>query len=72
MPAANGERVHRKEPSHRRAVDTIMRFIPTIVHGLADYIVGLIVVGLPFYFGWTGTSRIAWAHLTRSVWPAGA
>jgi hypothetical protein len=40
-----------------------MRFIPTTAHGLADYIVGLVVVGLPFYFGWTGTSRIAFVTL---------
>jgi hypothetical protein len=24
-------------------------------HGLADYIVGLVVMALPFYFGWTGS-----------------
>jgi hypothetical protein len=40
-----------------------MRFIPTTAHGLADYIVGLVVVGLPFYFGWTGTGRIAFVTL---------
>jgi hypothetical protein len=40
-----------------------MRFIPTTAHGLADYIVGLVVAGLPFYFGWTGTSRIAFVTL---------
>ena len=40
-----------------------MRFIPTTAHGLADYIVGFIVVGLPFYFAWTGTSRIAFVTL---------
>jgi hypothetical protein len=40
-----------------------MRFIPTSVHGLADYIVGLIVVGLPFYYGLTGTSRVAFVTL---------
>jgi hypothetical protein len=40
-----------------------MRFIPTTAHGLADYIVGLIVVGLPFYFGWIGTGRIAFVTL---------
>jgi hypothetical protein len=40
-----------------------MRFIPTTAHGLADYIVGLVVVGLPFHFGWTGTSRIAFVTL---------
>jgi hypothetical protein len=40
-----------------------MRFIPTTAHGLADYIVGLIVVGLPFYYGLTGTSRVAFVTL---------
>jgi hypothetical protein len=34
-----------------------MRFIPTAVHGIADYVVGLIVLGLPFYFGWSGAPR---------------
>jgi hypothetical protein len=42
---------------------TIMCFIPTTAHGLADYIVGLVVVGLPFYFGWIGTGRIAFVTL---------
>jgi hypothetical protein len=40
-----------------------MRFIPTTVHGLADYIVGLVVVGLPFRFGWTATRRVAFVTL---------
>jgi hypothetical protein len=44
-----------------------MRFIPTIVHGPADYIVGLIVVGLPFYYGSTGTSRVAFVTLGHLV-----
>ena len=35
-----------------------MRFIPTIAHGLADYLVGLIVIALPIYFAWTGSARI--------------
>jgi hypothetical protein len=34
-----------------------MRFIPTAVHGLADYMVGLIVIAPPFHFGWTGGER---------------
>jgi hypothetical protein len=44
-----------------------MRFIPTSVHGLADYIVGLIVVGLPFYFGWTGAGRVTFVTLGALV-----
>jgi hypothetical protein len=35
-----------------------MRFIPTIAHGLADYLVGLIVTAMPIYFAWTGSARI--------------
>ncbi len=34
-----------------------MRFVPTLFHGLADYIVGLMVLGMPFYYGWSGTQR---------------
>jgi hypothetical protein len=40
-----------------------MRFIPTTAHGLADYIVSLIVMGLPFYFGWTGAGRVTFVTL---------
>lgn len=40
-----------------------MRFIPTTAHGFADYVVGLIVVGLPFYFAWTGASQVAFVTL---------
>jgi len=28
-----------------------MRFIPTRLHGLIDYVVGLIVIGLPYFLG---------------------
>jgi hypothetical protein len=38
-----------------------MRFDPTIVNGIADYVVGAIVLGLPFFYGWTG---VPWATLT--------
>lgn len=34
-----------------------MRFIPTIIHGVADYIVGLITIGLPFYLRLEGAPR---------------
>jgi hypothetical protein len=40
-----------------------MRFIPTIVHGLADYAVGLVVMVLPFYFGWAESRRVAFVAL---------
>jgi hypothetical protein len=40
-----------------------MRLILTTAHGLADYVVGLIVVGLPFYFVWTGATRVAFVTL---------
>ena len=40
-----------------------MRFIPTRLHGAADYIVGIVVVGLPFYYGWTGPQRAVVAAL---------
>lgn len=31
-----------------------MRFIPTKIHGVADYIVGLLVIGLPYFFNLEG------------------
>lgn len=34
-----------------------MRFIPTMLHGIGDYVFGLIVIGLPFLYGWTGSQR---------------
>jgi hypothetical protein len=34
-----------------------MRFVPTLFHGFADYVVGLMVLGMPFYYGWSGTQR---------------
>ena len=34
-----------------------MRFIPTRIHGIADYVVAPIVIGLPFVYGWTGGQR---------------
>lgn len=33
-----------------------MRFIPTKIHGVADYIVGLLVIGLPYLFNLVGSS----------------
>jgi hypothetical protein len=34
-----------------------MRFVPTRVHGLLDYFVGLLVIALPFILGFTGAQR---------------
>jgi hypothetical protein len=34
-----------------------MRFIPIMLHGVADYIVGIVVVGLPFFLGIHDTPR---------------
>src|SRR3984957_19091149 len=42
---------------------TIMRFISTAAHGLADYSVGFIVVGFPFYYGLKGDSRATFVTL---------
>lgn len=36
-----------------------MRFVPTLVHGVIDYILGLIVIALPFMLALHGTARIA-------------
>jgi len=34
-----------------------VRFIPTLAHGIADYVVGVIVVALPFILGVEGPPR---------------
>ena len=44
-----------------------MRFIPTIAHRLADYLVGLIVIAPPSYFAWTGSARIFFMMLGVAV-----
>jgi hypothetical protein len=44
-----------------------MRFVPTIVHGVADYVVGLCVIALPFYFGLTSTQRFAFVAMGTLV-----
>ena len=36
-----------------------MRFIPTRVHGLVDYLVGFVLIGLPFAFDVTGNGQLA-------------
>ncbi|MBO0143251.1 hypothetical protein JZX87_18920 [Agrobacterium sp. Ap1] len=35
-----------------------MRLIPTLVHGVIDYIVGLVVIALPFVLGLQGATRM--------------
>lgn len=35
-----------------------MRFISTKIHGAADYVVGLVVIGLPFFLELQGGSRL--------------
>ena len=44
-----------------------MRFVPTIVHGIADYMVGAIVLGLPFFYGWTGAPRVTFTAIGAIV-----
>lgn len=36
-----------------------MRFIPTRLHGIVDYLVGLVMIGLPYLLGLDGTPQIA-------------
>jgi hypothetical protein len=47
--------------------DLIMRFIPTLLHGAADYLVGLTVIGLRFYQGWVGSQRASFVVLGTFV-----
>ncbi|MEZ2223514.1 hypothetical protein [Rhizobium sp. RCC_161_2] len=35
-----------------------MRFVPTMLHGIADYVVGFIVIGLPFILELSRTPRM--------------
>jgi hypothetical protein len=35
-----------------------MRFIPTLFHGIADYVVGLLVLALPYLLALSGSTRI--------------
>ncbi|MBY3001966.1 hypothetical protein [Rhizobium leguminosarum] len=35
-----------------------MRFVPTMLHGIADYVVGSFVIGLPFFLELNGTPRM--------------
>jgi hypothetical protein len=40
-----------------------MRVIPRAARGLADYVVGLLVSGLPFYYNWTRATGVAFVAL---------
>lgn len=40
-----------------------MRFVPTVVHGAADYIVGLLLACLPVFLGWSAAGRYAFIAL---------
>ena len=33
-----------------------MRFVPTLFHGVIDYAVGIFLIGLSFFLGWSGMS----------------
>jgi hypothetical protein len=35
-----------------------MRFVPTSVHGVADYVVGLLLVAFPIFLRWPETARL--------------
>lgn len=34
-----------------------MRFIPTLIHGILDYVVGVLTIALPFVLGLSGMPR---------------
>jgi hypothetical protein len=34
-----------------------MHFVSTFAHGIADYVVGIVVAALPLYFRWSGPAR---------------
>jgi hypothetical protein len=38
-----------------------MRFFPTVIHGVADYVVGLVGIASPSYFGLTSFQRFAFS-----------
>jgi hypothetical protein len=40
-----------------------LRFIPTYIHGIADYIVALFVCGVPFVYGMAGPAQLLLAAL---------
>lgn len=42
-----------------------MRFLPTMLHGILDYIVGLVTIGLPFVLGLQGSQR--WTLIALGV-----
>lgn len=44
-----------------------MRIIPTLAHGVADYVVGLLVIALPFLLDLDGTARTTMIALGASL-----
>ena len=44
-----------------------MRFIPTRVHGILDYIVGLLLIAAPWIFGFADGSWAQWAPILVGV-----
>ena len=34
-----------------------LRIVPTWLHGIVDYLVSVVVIALPFGFGWQGGAR---------------
>jgi hypothetical protein len=44
-----------------------MRLIPTMLHGFVDYVVGFVVIGLPFFLGLNDAPRLVLVVLGLSV-----
>ena len=44
-----------------------MRFVPTLAHGAVDYLVGLLLIALPFMLGLQGTPRMILFGLAFTV-----
>lgn len=38
-------------------MDDKLRFVPTFVHGIIDYVTSVLLFAAPFYFGWTGAQK---------------
>lgn len=44
-----------------------MRFVPTLIHGVIDYLVGLLLIALPFMLGLQGVPRMLLLGLAAAV-----